>query len=177
MDEIEEITGCISSCRFFRFSSTNSYSLVLGKKHLQKLDSWVMTFILRIQFCQYLYGEGVANESFENWDGRWFTWRSGEHPGNGASSEPPWNITFESQLKICYVRVNLWPCEKISRSWPVTSNVCIGSLSIPYISWSPEPINEYLVTCQEVVFLRWQVWPDVCIGQVRISWNQSILEM
>ena len=60
----ELITGSISSWRFLRFSSTNSYSLVLAWK--------------------YLFKEKVSTSNK-------FTWRNGEQPGSGASSEQPCN--------------------------------------------------------------------------------------
>ena len=36
MNKIGQITGCISSCRFFRFSSTKSYSFVLAANYLRR---------------------------------------------------------------------------------------------------------------------------------------------
>ena len=80
MDGIEEITGCISSCRFFRFSSTNSYSLVLSTNQL-------------LGKLNFLFGKTNFWRNLKlSWIRWWFTWRSGEQLVSGASSGPPWNI-------------------------------------------------------------------------------------
>ena len=76
----EEITGCISSCRFFRFSSTNSYSLVLSTNQL-------------LGKLNFFFGKIKLWKNLKlSWIRWWFTWRSGEQLVSGASSGPPWNI-------------------------------------------------------------------------------------
>ena len=133
MDGIEEITGCISSCRFFRFSSTNSYSLVLSTNQLLGKLNFFLVKLSCGKILNFHELDDGLREEVEN--SLWAV-----HLLDRPEIFKYWQIlTYIEILK------------------------CIDSPAAIFVlqAWSRN--SSKYVTCQEVVCLQWRVLPGQLI--------------